>query len=53
MTKEVDKEIFTDFILNFYGQINIGRSIPNELDVLIITYNDDDKERIECDILDL
>lgn len=53
ITKEIQSDVLTEFILNFYGQMNIGRSVPKELDILIITYSEDDKQQIEQELLNI
>ena len=53
ISKELSKELLSDFLLNFYGELRIGRSIPKELDILITIYNDDDRKQIEQYLLNI
>lgn len=50
MSKYIDKELLTEYILNYIGEIRIGRTHPKELDILFVT-DDDNKEITERDIL--
>ena len=53
ISKELSKELLSDFLLNFYGELRIGRSVPKELDILITIYNDNDRKQIEQYLLNL
>ena len=53
ISKELSKELLSDFLLNFYGELRIGRSIPKELDILITIYDDDDRKQIEQYLLNI
>ena len=53
ISKELSKELLSDFLLNFYGELRIGRSVPKELDILITIYNDDDRKQIEQYLLNI
>ena len=53
ISKELSKELLSDFLLNFYGELRIGRSIPKELDILITIYNDNDRKQIEQYLLNI
>lgn len=53
ISKEISSTTLTEYILNFYGELKIGRSIPKELDILIITYSEEDKRQIELELLQL
>lgn len=53
ISKELSKELLSDFLLNFYGELRIGRSIPKELDILITIYNNDDRKQIEQYLLNI
>ena len=54
ISKELSKELLSDFLLNFYGELRIVRSVPKELDILITIYNDDDdRKQIEQYLLNI
>ena len=54
ISKELSKELISDFLLNFYGELRIVRSVPKELDILITIYNDDDdRKQIEQYLLNI
>ena len=53
ISKELSKELLSDFLLNFYGELRIGRSVPKELDILITIYNDNDRKQIEQYLLNI
>ena len=53
ISKELYKELLSDFLLNFYGELRIVRIVPKELDILITIYNDDDRKQIEQYLLNI
>ena len=54
ISKELSKELLSDFLLNFYGELRIVRSVPKELNILITLYNDDDdRKQIEQYLLNI
>ena len=53
ISKELSKESLSEFLLNFYGELRIGRSVPKELDILITIYSNDDRKQIEQYLLNI
>lgn len=53
ISKELPASVISEFILNFYGELKIGRINPKELDIIIITYSEDDKKQIELELLNI
>lgn len=53
ISKELSHETLSGFVLNFYGEMMIGRSIPKELDIVITIYSNDDRKQIEQYLLNI
>ena len=53
ISKELSHEKISEFVLNFYGEMMIGRSIPKELDIVITIYSNEDRKQIEQYLLNI
>lgn len=50
LSKKLTHDTLSEFILNYYGEMRLGRSMPKELDLLLHTYNKEDEDLIKAEI---